>query len=333
MEKKLKHVLIMAGGTGGHVFPGLAVADYLKEQGVEVSWMGTPQGLESRLVPEAEAGRIIKKTRPDVVLGMGGFASGPGGLASWLSGTPIIIHEQNAKAGLTNKVLSVIARRVLAGFPNVFPKNGKMITVGNPVRTAIENMPSPSERMKNPGSRYRLLVLGGSLGAKAINDMLPDALASLSAENRPEVIHQTGEKHIEQVKKHYESKGLDIKVTAFIQDMAEAYTWADIVLCRAGALTVSELCAAGVGAVLIPFPYAVDDHQTANASFMEKAGAGICIQQRDLSADKLADVIKVFSIAPEKGRAMAEAAYSLRKPHVTKQIFDILNEVVTKQEI
>lgn len=363
--KTPQRVLIMAGGTGGHVFPGLVLAAYLRQQHIEVHWLGTRQGIEARLVPEAgiplhflsigglrgkgilpllkapfkiasailQAQRVIKETNPDIVVGMGGFASGPGGVASWLMRKPLVVHEQNAKAGLTNKLLSCIAKKVLEGFPSVFASSKKVYLVGNPVRSAIEALPPPQERWRHISNRpLNLLVLGGSLGAKALNEMAPQALALLPSAQRPDVMHQTGEKDIASVKNYYESKGIRANVTAFIKDMAQAYAWADIVLCRAGALTVAELCAAGRGAILIPFPHAVDDHQTANASFMVKENAAICVQQAVLTPEKLSGMIQAFVNSPEKCLKMAEKAYSLRNIHVPERIFDILCEVVTSQE-
>lgn len=359
MEQKLKRVLIMAGGTGGHVFPGLAVARHLAANGVEVHWLGTKQGLEARLIPcenipmhyitinglrgkgwatllaapfrvmlaLVQSFAVIRKVKPDAVIGMGGFVSGPGGLASWLSRHPLVIHEQNARAGLTNKILGSFSSRILEGFPDVFRKESKVLAVGNPVRQAILDLPPPAAR--HPGdSPFRLLVLGGSLGAKGINDILPQALALLKEEERPEVWHQTGDKQAQSVKKTYESMGLKVKVTPFIDDMAQAYGWANMVLCRAGASTVAELCAAGLGSVLVPYPYAVDDHQTANADFLVKNGAAICIQQADLTEIRLADILRQFSLRPVKRLEMAEAAYRLRKAEVVGKIYEILCEVI-----
>lgn len=357
-ENKLKRVLIMAGGTGGHVFPGLAVAAYLCKQGVTVHWLGTKQGLESHLVPDAniplhlisisglrgkgmkslllapykifkaimQARQIIREINPDVVLGLGGFVSGPGGVASWLLRYPLVIHEQNAKAGLTNKILARFAKKVLEGFPRAFYPQKKVIAVGNPVRHEIETLRAPSERFDLARSKLRLLVLGGSLGAQALNEIVPKALSLLSPAERPEVLHQAGNKHIEEAKKAYHSRQIEAELTAFVKDMAEAYAWADIVICRAGALTVSELCAVGLGAVFVPFPFAVDDHQTANAQFMVDHHAALCIQQRELTAEQLADIVRQFALSPEKRLMMAKAAYDLRKVNVTEKIFDILAE-------
>lgn len=357
--KQLKRVLIMAGGTGGHVFPGLAVAGYLREQGVEVHWLGTSRGLEARVVPEAniplhlititglrgkgikplltapfkitkavlQAMRIMRKVNPDVVIGMGGFVSGPGGIASWLTRRPLIIHEQNAKAGFTNKMLARFAKRVLSGFPTAFSPAPNVMDIGNPVRAEIANLPSPDKRFDGSKPSFHLLVLGGSLGAQALNDVVPRALSHLSPHERPEIMHQTGEKHFDIAKNAYESAKVQAELKPFIRDMAQAYQWADMVICRAGALTVAELCTVGLGAIFVPFPHAVDDHQTANASFMVNHEAALCIQQRELTEDRLADIVRQYSQSPEKRLHMAQAAYQLRKVNVAEKIFEICEEV------
>jgi UDP-N-acetylglucosamine--N-acetylmuramyl-(pentapeptide) pyrophosphoryl-undecaprenol N-acetylglucosamine transferase len=356
---KLKRILIMAGGTGGHVFPGLAAADYFRKQGVDVHWLGTSKGLEARVVPAKDiplhlvdiggvrgkgkktllqapfrifkairqSSRIIKDINPDVVIGMGGFVSGPGGVAAWLRKKPLVIHEQNARAGMTNKILSRFARRVLQGFPGAFKENSKVVTIGNPVRADIESVPAPDQRIPQDRKPFRLLVLGGSLGAKAINDLLPKTLASIEAGGRPEIFHQTGERSFEETKTAYETMGIKATVVPFVEDMAQAYSWADMVICRAGALTVAELCAVGLGAVFVPFPFAVDDHQTENARFMVKKDAALCVQQKDLTQGLLTDIVEQFALAPDKRLAMAKAAYQLRKVHVPEKIFNICEEI------
>ena len=352
----LKRILIMAGGTGGHVFPGLALAQFCREQGVDVHWLGTELGLEARLVPAAniplhlvqikglrgkgwlarltapfaifralwQSLRIIRRIKPDIVMGMGGFVSGPGGLAAWISGVPLLVHEQNAKPGMTNLWLAKVAKRVLAGFPQAFGPDGKAILVGNPVRKAIEALPAPSCTERTP---FHLLVLGGSLGAQALNETVPEALSLLPPNLRPIVRHQTGEKHWEKTQKLYENKGLMGDVQAFIEDMAQSYAWADVVLCRAGALTVAELCVAGRGAIFVPFPFAVDDHQTANAFYMVQQGAAKCVPQAQLSAAHLAELLKELTVSPDKRVAMAKAAYELRNVQVVEKIYDICEEV------
>lgn len=349
----------MAGGTGGHVFPGLSVAHYLHNQGIEVHWLGTNQGLESHLVPDAnlplhciqitgvrgkgwkyllsaplkvckailQAKHIIKDINPDVVIGMGGYVSGPGGIASWIQGYPLIIHEQNAIAGLTNKILARFAKKVLEGFPATFKPGTNIVTIGNPVRAEIENLPPPQNRFDANRRSFHLLVLGGSLGAQALNDVVPRALAKLKEDERPEVFHQTGDKHFEIAKNTYKTLGMQTKLVPFIKDMAQAYAWADVVLCRAGALTVSELCTVGLGAIFIPFPYAVDDHQTANANFMVKKNAALCIQQKNLTDNMLADIVRELSHSPQRRLAMADAAYQLRNVNVAEKIFKICKEI------
>lgn len=357
--KKLKRVLVMAGGTGGHVFPGLAAALYFQDQGVEVHWLGTENSFEAKVVPDAkipfhtisigglrgkglktlflapirvlkairQANKLLQQIKPDVVIGMGGYASGPGGVASWLSRIPLVIHEQNAKAGFTNRLLARVAKRVLQGFPDAFPASDKVMTIGNPVRREIEAVPTPVDRLPAERKPLRLLVLGGSLGAKAINQMVPASLALMDADYRPEVFHQTGEKHFEETRQLYDAKGLHVNLVPFVKDMANVYAWADVVLCRAGALTVAELCTVGLGAIFVPFPHAVDDHQTANAEYMVKHHAAYCVQQCDLSEQKLADMMRQFAEQQSLHLAMAKAAFALRHVKVTERIYQICEEI------
>lgn len=356
---KLRTVLIMTGGTGGHVFPGLAIAKRLREEKIEVHWLGTTKGLESRVVPEAgfpihyisigglrgkswkdlllapwrltiafiQAGRIIHKLKPDIVLGLGGFVSGPGGIASWILRRPLVIHEQNAKPGMTNKWLAYVAEKKLEGFPNTFSIRKNVVTTGNPVRVEIMQLPHPDDRFQRSESPLHLLVIGGSLGAAAINELVPKAIALLAAHERPSVLHQSGEKNFDKTIKGYQEAGVSADIKPFIFKMDEAYAWADIVLCRAGASTISELCTAGLGAILVPFPYASDDHQTANASFMAKEKAACLIQQSDLTADKLATILKQLYAERKKCVAMAQAAYKLRKIDATQHIVNICEEI------
>ncbi|OGT47214.1 MAG: undecaprenyldiphospho-muramoylpentapeptide beta-N-acetylglucosaminyltransferase [Gammaproteobacteria bacterium RIFCSPHIGHO2_12_FULL_41_20] len=361
---ELRSVLIMAGGTGGHVFPGLALAHYMRDQGVQVYWLGTQQGIEVRLVPEAgfalyciaihglrgkswgtrllapwrlvralwQSLCLLRQLKPQVVIGMGGFASGPGGMASWLLGYPLVIHEQNAKAGFTNKILFYFSRKVLTGFPRVFSKNGKIVMTGNPVRHELMELPPPQERLlsakpeKSKGE-FNLLILGGSLGAQVLNQVVPKALARLAIDERPKVYHQAGEKNLAETKKAYMLAGVEGEVVPFIDEMSKAYGWADMVLCRAGALTIAELCAVGLGAILVPYPYAVDDHQTANADYMVQHGAAVLISQPQLTEEYLATVIKQLSCNPERRLGMAQAAYGLRNLGVVEKVFGILREV------
>ena len=351
----VRPVLIMAGGTGGHVFPALAVADELRLRGIPVVWLGTKAGIESRLVPQAgypiewmsitglrgkntvtlllapvrlamacwQALRVLLRRKPCAVLGMGGFASGPGGLMAWLIRKPLLVHEQNAIPGLTNKVLARLATVVLQAFPTVFKQ---AITTGNPVRQSICEIAEPENRSAKRQSQdqgnLRLLVIGGSLGAVKLNEIIPQALAKIEHQQRPEVIHQTGLKNIDSAKTFYSDAGVEAKVEAFIDDMSSVYEWADLVICRAGAMTVFELAAAGIASILVPYPYAVDDHQTHNAYYLEKAGAAIIKQQDDLTIDWLVEVINDFSIHRKKLLDMATAARKLAIPDSAKTIAD-----------
>jgi UDP-N-acetylglucosamine--N-acetylmuramyl-(pentapeptide) pyrophosphoryl-undecaprenol N-acetylglucosamine transferase len=345
-------VVIMAGGTGGHVFPALAVAERLQAHGAPVVWIGTRRGLEATLVPKAgipmewigvaglrgkslrqrwltpvmlsqalwQAGMILRRLRPPVVLGMGGFASGPGGVMARLLGIPLVVHEQNAIAGMTNRWLSRIARRVLEAFPGTFPPERQAITIGNPVRASIAELPPPVERFAGQTGRCRLLVLGGSQGALALNQLVPQALARLPESERPEVWHQAGGQLHEAAEAAYQEAGMTARLTPFIENMAEAYGWADLVLCRAGALTIAELAAAGVGAILVPFPFAVDDHQTANARFLEREGAALVCQQAELTTERLATLLREWLGDRDRLLRMAEAARRLAKVDAAEQV-------------
>ncbi len=350
-------VLIMAGGTGGHVFPALAVADALRARGVPVVWLGTRDGLEARVVPEAgvavewltvrglrgkgavgwlmaparvlratlQAAGAMRRQRPRTVLGMGGYVAGPGGLAAWLLRYPLVIHEQNARAGLTNRLLARLACRVLAGFPDVFPGRRSQVT-GNPVRGEILRLQPPQRRPQREG-RCRLLILGGSLGALALNDTVAGALALLPENERPEVCHQAGERTIEVARQAYAGTGVEAEVTAFITDMAAAYAWADLVICRAGALTVSELAIAGVPAVLVPLPHAVDDHQTANARQLVDAGAAVLVPQPELTAERLSDELRGLMADRSRLQDMARAARAVARPDAAETVAECCLEV------
>lgn len=355
----ISRILIMAGGTGGHVFPALAVAEVLAKQGVDVAWMGTARGIESRLVPEAgyplnnisvnglrgngvlgwlmapfkllkavwEAKQVIDRFKPDVVLGLGGFASGPGGVAAWLSKVPLVIHEQNAIPGLTNRLLSRVSERVLQGFPDSF--NAPIVAewVGNPVRQDIAELPEPEQRYSQRDGKANVLVLGGSLGARSLNTVLPEALALLPAEMRPVIKHQCGVRHVDECQNAYKTAEIKAEITAFVDDMASAYAWADLVICRAGALTLAELAGAGVASLLVPYPYAVDDHQTHNASALVHAGAAILIQDADLNAHDLAEQLSSLLTHKERLLTMANAAHSQAKPEAAHTIATICEEV------
>lgn len=324
MSVHARKVLIMAGGTGGHVFPALATAEKLQQQGVEVEWLGSRVGIENEIVPKAgiplhrisvtglrgkgrlslllapfriakalgQALAVLRRVRPDAVLGMGGFASGPGGLAAWLLRTPLVVHEQNAIPGMTNRTLAKLAQRVLRAFPQAFAGRDGVETTGNPVRGPILELPQPEQRFAEREGPLRLLVVGGSLGALAINTVMPQALAKLPPERRPKVWHQTGKRHLDVTQQAYRDAGVEASVVPFIDRMDKAYGWADLVLCRAGALTVSEIEIAGLMAVFVPYPHAVDDHQTANAWHLQQAGAAQVIQQSALDADMLAGLLQ-----------------------------------------
>ena len=349
-------VMIMAGGTGGHVFPALAVAKHLRALGAQVEWLGTRRGLESDVVPMEgfelhylsigglrgkgiltlllapfkmlaavlQALLVIGRYRPSVVLGLGGFVTGPGGVGAWLLRKPLVIHEQNALPGMTNRWLSRIAVKVLEAFPGAFPASTGALTTGNPLRVEIVALLPPQQRFAERTGKLRVLVLGGSLGAQALNSVVPAALALLPEANRPQVLHQAGKRHIEETKQFYKYAQIQGDVVEFIADMAHAYGWADVVLCRAGALTVSELAAAGVAAILVPYPYAVDDHQTVNAGYLAEAGAALLVQQTQLSAKYLAELLQSFSedshAARERLLRMSVAARSLAHPNATELV-------------
>jgi len=353
-------LMVMAGGTGGHVYPALAVADALRSRGWEVFWLGTRAGLEARVVPAAgidmvwvsmggvrgkgvlkkvllpamlliafwQSLRAILQRRPDVVLGMGGYTAFPGGMMASLLNKPLVVHEQNAVGGLTNRVLACLADRVLTAFPQAFQgekdkpipcRRVATVWVGNPVRADIAAV-SAGERAARTGP-LRLLVVGGSLGAQALNDFVPKALALLPAGQRPRVVHQSGRQHLDVLRANYAAAGVEAEVRDYIEDMAAEYRACDFAICRAGAMTVAELACAGVPALLVPFPFAVDDHQTGNAEFLSAAGAAWLMQQKDLTADKLAALIGGLDRATLA--AMSDKARALAKPDATRQVADI----------
>jgi len=342
-------ILIMAGGTGGHVFPGLAVADELRGRGWNVVWMGSRGGMEARLVPARgyrmawiharalrgkgllaklllpanlllafwHSARAIFALRPDVVLGMGGYVAFPGGLMASLLAKPLAIHEQNAVAGLTNRVLRGVADRAFEAFPGALKKAE---WTGNPIRADIAAIPSPGTRFAGRSGPLNLLVVGGSLGAQALNDIVPTALALIPAAERPRVVHQSGAQHLAVLERNYGGAGVQGELLAFIEDMARRYAEADLVICRAGAITLAELCAAGMASVLVPFPHAVDDHQTANARFLADKGAAILLPQRELTPEKLAALLR--SLDRQALLAMAEKAKGLGKPDAASIVAD-----------
>lgn len=349
----MKTLMVMAGGTGGHIMPGLAVADHLRSLGWRIAWMGHPEGMEAKLIAERDflrawvrfgglrgkglgqhmllptrllhafwqARRHLKRIMPDVVLGMGGFMSFPGGMMAAQMGIPLIIHEQNAIAGLANRVLAHLADRILTGFPNTLAQGQ---WVGNPLRDALTQQPPPAKRYRGRSGPLRLLVVGGSLGAQVLNETVPRGLALLPEAERPQVIHQCGEKHLAAVQSLYDSEGIAAQCIAFIADMAAAYAWADLVICRAGAMTIAELAAVGVASVLVPYPHAVDDHQTANARFLSSTGAAILLPQHELTPEA---VSLLRNLSREQLLQMAEHAHSLAKPQATIEVARLCQEL------
>lgn len=350
-------VLIMAGGTGGHVFPALAVATALREQNIAVQWLGTAVGIEAKLVPSAglplntirvegirgrgiknliiapfkllqslfQAAAVLRAVKPDLVLGFGGFAAGPGGLMARLTGRPLVIHEQNARAGTTNRLLAPIATRCLQAFATGL-KHAEQ--VGNPVRANICALPQPEQRFAERSGALRVLVLGGSLGAQFINELVPQALVLMPV-GEWQVRHQCGEKHLQSTLNNYRSHGIEqVEVTAFIDDMAAAYGWADLVVCRAGALTVSEIAVAGVAALFIPFPFAIDDHQTANAQWLANFDAAVVKQQHELTAQSLVGLLRTDFGSRDKLLKMANIARAQALPDAATKVAAICQEVL-----
>ncbi len=343
-------ILIMAGGTGGHIYPGLAVADALRAQGWNVVWLGAPNSMEAELVPKhgypvawvnfsgvrgkgllrllalpftllralGQSAVAIFRYRPDVVLGMGGYITMPGGLMAAILRRPLVIHEQNSIAGMSNKVLAKISTRVLSGFPDVLKDTE---WCGNPVRADIAALPEPQARYAARSGKLNVLVVGGSLGAQALNEALPKALAMLGERERPNVLHQTGKKHFDTVQQLYKQASVNADIRPFLDDMANQYANADLVICRAGALTIAELAAAGVASVLIPFPFAVDDHQTHNARFLSEHGAARLLPQNEMNAERLAGLLR--EMTREKLSVMAQAARALAKPEATQQVAQV----------
>jgi len=346
--------MVMAGGTGGHIMPGLAVAEHLHAEGWKIAWMGNPDGMEAKLTAGrgyemawvhfsalrgkgllrklllpfnllrgfSQAWSQLKRIRPDVVLGMGGYVSFPGGMMASLRGIPLVLHEQNSVAGLSNRVLAAVADRILTGFPGVL-KRGDW--TGNPVRPEIAVLPAPAVRYAQHSGPLHVLVVGGSLGAQALNEALPKALALIPESERPALVHQAGEKHLPMLKGLYISAGVKADCVAFIDDMAGAYDWADLVICRSGALTVAELAAAGVASLLVPFPHAVDDHQTSNARFLSNAGAAILLPQDRLSPALLAEF---RNMSRQQLAQMAEKARELARPEATAAVAQACAELV-----
>ena len=350
MTKKL---LVMAGGTGGHVFPAIAVAQQLQQQGWEICWLGTKDRMEAQLVPKHgipirfiqisglrgkglkallaapfaivravwQARKIIKDYQPNAVLGMGGYVSGPGGLAAKLCGVPIVLHEQNAVAGLTNNWLAKIATRVLQAFPNAFPDAE---VVGNPVRQALFQTATPAQRFAKHKDKLRLLVVGGSQGARVLNLTVPEAMANIT--QQLDIRHQAGKGAADQVRSIYAEKNIAAEVTEFIDDMAEAYAWADIVICRSGALTVCELAAVGTPAILVPFQHK-DRQQYLNAKYLADANAAVIIEQAEFTPDSLCQALQPLLNEPEKLLAMANNARAMATPLSAQRVAEVIVEV------
>ena len=343
-------ILVMAGGTGGHIFPGLAVAEYLRICGWNVFWLGNQSGMEYRLVKSCDfpfeavefgglrgkgfkaklmlpinlmracfqSWKIMRRVKPSVVLGMGGYITFPGGLITKLLKRPLVLHESNSVAGSANKALAKIAMRRLTGFPNTMDQAE---WVGNPIREEFEHVSSTTVRYDQRQGPLSILVVGGSLGAAALNENIPAALALMPKDSRPVVIHQAGDKHLEDLQKRYADLGVAADIRPFIEDMPSAYAQADLVICRSGAMTVSEVAACGVASCLIPFPFAIDDHQTANAKFLADADAAILLPQKNLNPQDLALMIQNFNRADLK--EMALRAHALAKPHATQRVAEV----------
>ena len=345
-------ILIMAGGTGGHVYPALAVAESLRKQGVEVVWLGTRNGLEARVVPAAgfpiqwlnivgfrgkglfsqllmpmrlllafyQAAVVILKVNPRLVLGMGGFVSGPGGLMCKLLNRPLIIHEQNAVAGLTNRILIRLANSILEAFPGTFKPQFNAYHTGNPVRNEISEIEAPEQRFASREGPLNLLVIGGSQGARFLNQIVPEAVRSMPQALQPRICHQAGAQLCAQSKKQYQQFNVEADVQPFYDDMATVYGWADVVIARAGAMTVAELAAAGLPSILVPFPQAVDDHQTVNAGFLADRGAAILAKQNELTADRLGDWLSELAVDRLRLLKMARQARNLARPEATQLV-------------
>lgn len=353
--KTTKTALVMAGGTGGHIFPGLAVAEALRARGWRVHWLGSPNSMESRLVPPRgfaletidfggvrgkglktlallpwrlacafwQARQVVRRVQPDVLIGFGGYITFPAGLMGRLAGKPLVLHEQNSVSGMANQVLARVAQRVFTAFPEAMPRAE---WVGNPLRAAFLNQPGPAERFAGRTGPLRLLVVGGSLGAKALNEIVPRALALLPPEQRPLVTHQSGAAQIDALRAEYARAGVEATLTPFIEDTAQAFAEADLIVCRAGASTVTEIAAVGAAALFVPFPYAVDDHQTTNARFLVDAEGGWLVQQRDLSPEILSEMLSKIERTALVNRALK--AKKMQKIHATDAVVAACEELV-----
>ncbi len=354
----MTRLMVMAGGTGGHIFPALAVSEHLRREGWQVAWLGARGGMEERIVPPYgyavswirfggvrgkgwlrklllpvalliafwQSAAALIRHRPDVVLGMGGYAAFPGGMMAVLLGKPLVIHEQNAVPGLANRVLAGVADRVLSAFPDAFDGNVNVVWSGNPVREDILRLPAPEARFAGRSGPLSLLIVGGSLGAKALNELLPLAMHLMGENERPVIVHQSGPAHAEQLREAYLSRGVLAEVLPFIDNMAGRYADADLVICRSGATTVTELADAGVGSILVPFPHAVDDHQTPNARYLSDRGAAILLPQAELTPQVLADVLR--GLSRPRLLDMARAARAAAKPEATRKVAECCRELV-----
>lgn len=353
-------ILIMAGGTGGHVFPALAVADYMKVSGWRVVWLGTKGGMEEILVPQKgydieimdfsglrgknlmvwfllplrlllafwQSAKVLFQIRPDVVLGMGGYPAFPGGIMASLLNKPLLIHEQNSVPGLANKILAKFADKILLGFPNAIRNEKKIIFSGNPVRKEISQLDIPDKRYAGRSGKLKLLIIGGSLGAQALNTIVPKMLKLIPDHMRPLVTHQAGRKHLETLKKNYAEAGVEGELLVFIENIAVQYADCDLVICRAGALTIAELTVVGIASILVPFPYAVDDHQTSNAKFLSDKDAAVLLPQNELTPQGLAQLLMEFT--REKLLGMAMKARELASPAATRLVAEACMEMIKK---
>lgn len=360
MTRPGQGVLIMAGGTGGHIFPGLAVAEVLRQQNVQVRWLGAEGGMETHTVPSAgidldvvaitglrgkglmrwvrmplmlfravwQARRLLEANRPGCAVSFGGYAAAPGGIAAWTKGIPVLVHEQNRIPGLTNRLLMRFSRKILQGFPGTFPQGRAAIDCGNPVRHEVTAIEDPQTRLAGRTGPVRVLITGGSQGAQILNLVVPAALKLLSSSIALEIRHQAGAKRVDEALEAYDSAGVDADIQPFISDMAEAYSWADLVICRSGALTVAELAAAGVASVLVPFAYAVDDHQTRNAEYLADAGAAVILSQSSLDAEILASSLEPLVSDRTVLLAMANAARQQALPNAAEKVVEACSEWV-----
>lgn len=350
----------MAGGTGGHIYPGLAVASVLRQRNIPVRWLGAAAGMEATTVPAAgidldlveiaglrgkgamrwirmpfmllravwQARRLLKANRPACAISFGGYAAAPGGIAAWTKGIPLLVHEQNRIPGLTNRMLARFARTVLQGFPGTFPEQSRVLSSGNPVRREVAALAEPRERLAGRTGPLRVLVTGGSQGASILNRVVPAALKELPASIQLEVRHQGGANRVDEARDAYAEAGIQADITPFIADMAEAYGWADLVICRSGALTIAELAAAGVAAILVPFAYAVDDHQTRNAEYLASSGAAVILPQASLDAASLSAVLEPLLSSRDKLRQMAVLARQLALPDAAENVVEACKQWV-----